>query len=123
MHLPHHNGTSRIIVVVMREVLIARDIELIIGDVRPEVVVVTAQTIAEAASKIPQGAVVETVFVSMHQAARHRSDLGAMIKAHNGRVVLLDDEIADQASPPWSVLPFPFTRDHVLAHLIADPLT
>jgi hypothetical protein len=114
-------GAGAVFVIVLSEVLIAHDIELVIGDVRPDATVIVARTLDEAAGRVPSDARIEIAFVAAAPAAYRASHLAALVSASGGHVVLLGQDAATGAAGDdtctSSVLHFPFTRDHVIAHL------
>jgi hypothetical protein len=62
MQPPQSNSSEAIFVIVLREMVIARDIEMIIGDIRPEVTVVVVRSLDEAEAHADAGRI-EGIFV------------------------------------------------------------
>jgi hypothetical protein len=106
-----------IFILILDEVLVARDIELIIGDVRSDAKVVVARTLEDGAAIVPPGRV-EAAFVQRDAARFLASAIGRRVSGDGGRVVLVGQE-PSEAMDGVSVLPFPFARDDVAA-LLAD---
>ncbi len=105
-----------IIVVVMQEVLVARDIEMIVRDVRPGARVLVAQTLHEAVDALPQGRI-EVAFVQVDAAIIAASTLGRRVAADGGRVVLLSEEKGRRLPEGWKTLPYPFASADVASVL------
>ena len=77
-----------IFLVVMREVLIARDIEMIIRDLRIEAQVVLACTLDEATAAVPAGRI-EAAFVQMDVGDFVSTELSRRVATDGGRTVLV----------------------------------
>lgn len=105
-----------IFVVVVPQVLIGRDIEMMIRDLRPDARVILAFSLPEAAAALPVGRI-DTLFVQMNADIVAASDLGKRVEADGGKTVLVGVD-ADVAVPHgWSALPFPFANDHLTSLL------
>jgi hypothetical protein len=102
-----------VFVVIMDEVLIARDIEMIISDMTPDAAFVIARSLSEAVARAPFGPIT-AAFVQGDLARFKVSPIGARMSDDGGVVILVGQE------PGWApdgvaVLPFPFTRGDVAA--------
>lgn len=107
-----------IFVVALHEVLVARDIELVIRDTWPDACIVVAQTLDQASSSSPAGRI-KAAFVQMDATSVVASCLGRRVAADGGRVVLAGAE-KDQGLPEgWKALPFPFAGNDVQS-VLAD---
>jgi hypothetical protein len=100
-----------IFVVVLDEVLVARDIELIIGDVRPDARIVVARTLVDAETKLPEGRI-EAAFVQRDAVRFFASALGNRVACDGGRLILVE-QVLQAAVDRVSVLSFPFSREDV----------
>jgi hypothetical protein len=107
-----------IIVVVLQELLVARDIEMIVRDARPGARVLVAQTLHEAVDSLPQGRIA-LAFVQVDAATIAASSLGHRVAADGGRVVVLCEEMTRRLPQGWKALPFPFVSADV-ASLLAS---
>jgi hypothetical protein len=101
-----------IYVVVMREALIARDIEMIIRDFDPSAYVAVAATLHEVNASLPHGRIMMS-FVQMGAADIAVSPLGQRVAADGGRMVLVGIDATDPLPERCSVLRFPFTGQDV----------
>ena len=108
-----------IIVVILNEVLIARDIETIVRGVRPGARVLLAQTLHEAADSLPRGRI-ELAFVQVDSAVIAASTLGQRVAADGGRVVVLCADEGRQLPQGWTALPYPFASADVASLLAAQ---
>ena len=106
---------SPIFVVVLDEVLVATDIELIIGDLRPDARIVVARSVERAADDTPDGRI-EAAFVQGDATRFLASTIGQRVARDGGQVILVGRE-PSEATEGVSVLPFPFVRDDVAALL------
>ncbi len=104
-----------IFIVILDEVLVAQDIELIIGDVRPDAKVVRARTLEDGIAIVPAGRV-EAAFVQRDAARFLASAIGRRVAGDGGQLVLVGHEPA-LAAKGVAVLPFPFARENVTALL------
>ncbi len=113
------NSTDgKLFVLVLHEDLVARDIELTIGDLYPGARVLVARSVNEAEATVPPGQIA-AAFVQQDPDAIARTNLVRRVQADQGRIVLVGYEPkTDQTIPGWSVLPLPFSQDHVTAVLI-----
>jgi hypothetical protein len=106
---------SPIFVVVMDEILVATDIELIIGDLRPDARIVVSRSVERAADDTPDGRI-EAAFVQSDAARFLTSTIGQRVVRDGALVILVGREPGEE-SAGISVLPFPFVRDDVAALL------
>jgi hypothetical protein len=109
--------TSPIYIIILDEVLVARDIEFTIGDVRPDATVVVARTNEDGEAILPLGRV-EAAFVQRDAARFLASAIGQRVSGDGGRLVLVGQE-PSAATDGVLVLPYPFAREDVAA-LLAD---
>ncbi len=108
-----------IFLVVMREVLIARDIEMIIRDLRIEAQVVLTRTLDEATAAVPAGRI-EAAFVQMDVGDFVSTELSRRVATDGGRTVLVGLEATTVLPDGWSALPFPFSGDDVTSLLTGE---
>ncbi len=108
-----------IIVVVLQEMLVARDIEMIVRDARPSARVLVAQTLHEAVDGLPKGRI-EVAFVQVDSATIAASSLGCRIAADGGTVVVLCEEMTGRLPQGWKALPYPFASADVASLLAAQ---
>lgn len=111
---------AAIIVVVLREVLVAQDIEAILRDAMPQARVILATTLDEAIAalfEMPSAARVAAAFVQLDPAEVAKSDLGKRVAADGGRMVLLAPETPETLPLGWSGMAFPFAETDVVAQL------
>jgi hypothetical protein len=108
-----------VFVVVMREALIARDIEMIIRDLRTEARVVLARTPDEATAAVPAGRIA-AAFVQMDVGDFVSTELSRRVASDGGRTVLVGLEATTALPVGWSALPFPFSGDDVTSLLTAS---
>ena len=105
-----------IIVVVLQEVLVARDIEMIVRDLRPTARVLLAKTLPEAVNGLPKGRI-EVAFVQVDAATIAASPFGRRVAADGGRVVVVCEERNRRLPQGWKALPFPFASADVASLL------
>jgi hypothetical protein len=129
MHGPDNQGTAMqtvetvkprtVFVVVMREVLVAQDIEAILMDAAPEASVILAPTLEEAEAGLLKRKEVRVAaaFVELDPVVVSGSTLGQRVAADGGRLVLLASESTDTLPQGWTGLPFPFAEADVTAQL------
>lgn len=108
-----NNASSprRIFIVTLDDFLVARDIEMMIHDMRPEVQVVVARSFDDALFHAAD-ARIETAFVQCDAARVLASPLGARVLRDGGHIVLVGQEPAE-VSDGLSVLPFPFGQKDI----------
>lgn len=116
MHSSEVENLSAIIVIVLSEVLVARDIEMIVRSARPGAQIVLVQTVNEAVNALPPGRI-EVAFVQADAAMIAASALGRRIAADGGCVVVLYEEVEEGSPEGWKALPFPFASEHVVSVL------
>ena len=109
-----------IIVVILQQVLVARDIEMIVRDLRPEARVLLARTLPEAVDALPEGRI-EIAFVQLDPAVVAASPLGRRAAADGGRVVVLCEEQGTRLPDGWTALAVPFASDDVASLLTVGP--
>ena len=85
---------TAIIVVILPEVLVARDIEMIVRERRPKAHVLVARSLGEAMGSMPSGRI-EVAFIQLDPRIVANSPLGHRISAEGGRVVLLERRTPD----------------------------
>jgi len=107
---------TAIFVVVVKEVLVARDIQMIVQELRPDAHVLLAPTLREAADALPPGRI-EVVFAQTDGAAVAKSGLSPRVVADKARVVLVGEEEAPGLPEGWSALPFPFFGESIASLL------
>jgi hypothetical protein len=105
-----------IFVIVVREALVARDIEMAIRDWRPDARVVVAFDLPDAAAAVPMGRI-DTLFVQVDASTVVASDLGQRVALDGGTTVLVGPDADDVVPEGWSALPFPFNNDHLTSVL------
>lgn len=104
--------------VVIDEVLIARDIALTITDQEPEASVLIASSLTEAEEALSKVSNLVLAFVNVRPRTFAESALAQAISKRGGRVVLLGYEAeAVGPNPLWDVLMQPFDTAAVLARL------
>ena len=108
-----------IIVVILQETLVARDIEMIVRNARPGVRILVARTLREAWDTLPQGRV-EVAFVQVDAETIAASTLARRVAADGGLLVVLSEEKSRKLPLGWKALPFPFATADV-ASLLAGP--
>ena len=105
-----------VFVVVVREVLIARDIEMSIRDLWAEAQIVPARTAQDALAAVPAGPI-KAAFVEMDVTEFGSTELGRRVAADGGRTVLVGHEATTALPEGWTALPFPFSGEDVTALL------
>jgi hypothetical protein len=119
-NIMQNSGTMPpIFVIVLDEVVVARDIELIIGDVRPDARIVVARTLSDAETHLPYGRI-EAAFVQRDAVRFFASALGDRVAKDGGRLVLVE-QVFDAATDGVSVLSFPFSREDVELLVLHEP--
>ncbi len=108
-----------VFVVVLREWLIARDIEMIIRGIATEARIILARTLDEAVAAMPQGRI-KAAFVQADAHDFARSDLGRRVATDGGRTVLVGVDPVKGLPEGWAELPYPFAERDVSALLVAD---
>lgn len=106
-------------VVVLREFLVARDIEMIIRGKAAEARIILARTLDEATAAMPHGKI-KAAFVQVDPQDFVRSSLGQRVATDGGRTVLVGIEPGSGVPKGWAELPFPFAESDVSALLSAD---
>lgn len=108
-------NAPRTYLIVMKEVLIAQDLALTIGDYDADASIIIARTLAEAEAALTTVDEVALAFVANAPSQFVTSLLSRTIKERKGRVVLLGSE-AEEVGPTrcWAVLNQPFSTDAVL---------
>jgi hypothetical protein len=99
-------------VVVLREVLVGRDIEMIIRDSCPDAQVLVTPNLHDAEVSLPAGRI-RAVFVQSNAAAILASPVGKRVANDRGMVVLVGQEMTPALPDGWTALPFPFAGDDV----------
>lgn len=107
---------TAIIVVILPEVLVARDIEMIVRERRPKAHVLVARSLGEAMESMPSGRI-EVAFIQLDPRIVANSPLGHRISAEGGRVVLLSEDLRQGLPDGWTSLPYPFASEDVAALL------
>lgn len=103
-------------VVVLREVLVGRDIEMIIRDSCPDAHVLVTPNLRDAEVALPEGRI-RAVFVQSEAAAILASSVGQRVANDRGLVVLVGQDEIPALPEGWKALPFPFA-----GHEVADLL-
>lgn len=106
------NSPQAVVVVILREFLVARDIEMIIRNCWAEARVILARTLDEAAAAVPTGRI-KAAFVQMDAEDFAASDLSRRVASDGGQTVLVGLEAAELLPQGWAALPFPFADRHV----------
>jgi hypothetical protein len=106
-------------VVVLREVLVGRDIEMIIRDACPDAQVLVAPNLRGAEEALPEGRI-RAVFVQSDADAILASPVGKRVAKDRGLVVLVGQEELPALPVGWTVLPFPFAGHDVAKLLGCD---
>ncbi len=105
-------------IIVMRDVLIAQDLSLTIGDHDPGARIEVASSLTEAEAIVARLTQIVMAFIVEAPRKFRHSDLSRAIAERGGRVVLLGDDAEDGGpTPDWDVLYRPFSTDEVLARL------
>jgi hypothetical protein len=102
-------------IVVMEEVLVARDIEMMIRDLRPDATVIVAQSLGAVEAELPD----TNITAAFLQADPPRilvSAVGQRLLRDGGQTILVGHEPGEAAEGAL-VLPFPFARGDVVALL------
>jgi hypothetical protein len=116
MQNPQKCSPNPVFVVVVQEILVARDIEMIIRGVVPGALVLLAPGLEMAAESLPPGRI-DAAFVQTDPQDLARSALGQRVAADGGRLVLVGIEPDIRAPEGWARLPFPFSESDVSALL------
>ncbi|TAG13245.1 MAG: hypothetical protein EAZ40_14970 [Rhodobacterales bacterium] len=114
-----NRSSDPLFVVVLREFLVARDIEMIIRGMAAEARIILARTLDEAIAAMPQGRI-RAAFVQIDPQDFARSSLGQRVETDGGRPVLVGVEPGDRVPKGWAELPFPFAESDVAALLALD---
>jgi hypothetical protein len=113
------DGTPEpVFVVVLREFLVARDIEMIIRNIVAEARVILARTLDEAVAAMPQGRI-KAAFVQVEAGDFAQSELGRRVATDGGRTVLVGVDPGAGVPAGWTALAFPFAESDVSALLAA----
>ena len=96
-------------IVSVDEMLVARDIEMSIADLRPDAQIIVARTLAEVAAQLPQEGRVEAAFVQCDAARFLASGAGQRLIADGGRLVLVGQGV-ETATAGMQTLPQPFAH-------------
>ena len=102
----------KVFVLVLREFLVARDIEMIIRNLWAEALVILARTLDEAVAAMPTGRIM-AAFVQMDAQAFAASDFSQRVASDGGQTVLVGLEPEDALPQGWENLPFPFAERDV----------
>jgi hypothetical protein len=116
MQNPCNRSPDPVFVVVVREILVARDIEMIIREVVAGASVILAPGLEMAAEALPPGRI-EAAFVQTDPQDLSRSALAQRIATDGGRMVLVGIEPDIRLPEGWARLPFPFSESDVAALL------
>ncbi len=108
-----------VFVIVVREWLVAQDIEMIIRGIASEALVVLARSLDEAVAAMPLGRI-KAAFVQADVEVFVESDLGRRVANDGGRTVLVGVDAVNGLPDGWAELPFPFAESDVSALLIAE---
>jgi hypothetical protein len=100
-----------IFIVIIDEVLVARDIEMIIDETAPDAAVVVARTVNDPDVVVPEGRIV-AAFVQGDMARFIASAIGARVLMDGAKLVLVGQEPAT-TTQDLVVLPYPFAADDV----------
>lgn len=124
MHQFEAEAERNIVVIMMREALIARDIELIVQDMRPNAAIIVARSLAEVTARLYRGDLIDIAFVDELRSAIGPSDFAQRVAMDRGTVVLVGHEPgATPQRPNWALLPFPFAREDVEKLLCWQPVS
>jgi ABC-type amino acid transport substrate-binding protein len=99
--------TRALFVVVLPEILVGRDIEMIIRDACPDAQVLVTPNLRDAEKALPEGRI-RAVFVQSEAAAILASSFGQRVANDRGLVVLVGQEELPELPEGWKALPFPF---------------
>ena len=123
MHQFEAEAVRHIVVIMLREALIARDIELIVQDLRPDAPVVVARTIVEVTAPLSPRDVIDIAFVDELKWAITPSDFAQRVATDRGILVLVghEPEVVPQR-PDLALLQFPFTREDVEKLVFCQPV-
>jgi len=123
MHQFEAETARHIVVIMLREALIARDIELIVQDLRPNAPAVVARNVEEVTARLFRGDVIDIAFVDELLSAIGPSDFAQRIATDRGTVVLVGHEPgAVPQRPNLTLLQFPFTREDVEKLVFCQPV-
>jgi hypothetical protein len=112
-HMSGKRLASPLFIIVLDEILVARDIEMVVSELRPDVRVLVARTLAEAEAEVPEGRVA-ALFVQQEAVRLPASPIGQRLARDGGRIVLVGQE-PDKAENGTSVVRLPFALNDVEA--------
>jgi hypothetical protein len=112
MQIDDESGSPAVFVLVLREYLVARDIEMIIRGLWADALVMIAGTLDEAMANLPDGKIV-AAFVQEEAAAVADSDLDRKVSEDGGQTVLVGLEPGEMLPRGWAKLSFPFVEKDV----------
>jgi hypothetical protein len=107
--------STPLFIIVLDEILVARDIEMLIGELWPDARVLVARTLIEAEAEAPEGRLV-AVFVQREAAQLPATALGQRLARDGGRLVRVGWE-GDVVEDGVSILRLPFELKDVEALL------
>jgi len=117
MHSAEDHHPHTLVVMVLREVLVALDIEMTIRKICAGVQIILANSADEAAILYPEGRI-SAVFVQMNAADYGASPLSRRVTADGGKAVLVGYEPVVPLPQDWRALPFPFAEQDLSALLV-----
>jgi len=107
-------SARRAVVILLSQALVARDIELMVGEMRPEAMVVVARTMRELSDALLPHVLIDVAFVDEVSAAEVLSDTTKVAHRDGLRMVLVGhDTGAIPQRQDWVLLPHPFTNHDV----------
>jgi hypothetical protein len=113
------NDPQAVFVVILREFLVARDIEMIIRDFCSDARVVLARTLDDAMAALPSGKI-RAAFIQMDAKAFSDSEFSQRVASDGGRTVLVGLDVDEAVPKGWATLRFPFVEQDVSALLAKD---
>jgi hypothetical protein len=108
------NRAAPLFIVVLDEVLVARDIELIIRDTHADTKVIVARSL-DALKDLPDGQI-GAAFVQAEADQVAKSEIYKRVQGDGGRIILVGHD-SDQGADDFLVLPLPFVQANVAALL------
>jgi len=117
-------SARRAVVILLSQALVARDIELMVGDMRPEATVIVAWTMLELTNALSPRVLIDVAFVDDISAAKALSDTTKLAHRDGRRVVLVGHDMGPiPQRKDWVLLPYPFTNHDVEKVLSSGAMT
>jgi hypothetical protein len=115
------NDPQALFVVILREFLVARDIEMIIRSFCSEARVILARTLDDAMAALPSGRI-RAAFIQMDPKIFSETEFSQRVASDGGRTVLVGLDVDEAVPTGWATLRFPFAEHDVSALLAREAM-